>query len=229
MTAEDTADMDTSTPRLLGAAFLFQALASLVWSVLFKQLIVPDDVVASMTNVAGNIAQVRVTIVLAMVTALGVSALGALLFVALKRRNEKVALVALVLYLVEATILAVSRIPAYSLIRISQESAAAGHPVYLQTLANLCIEAADFGDWLHMLPFAVGAVLFYSLFVKSRFIPRALAVLGLAAATLAVIGTSLELLGYPVPIIVVALNFPFEVGVGLWLAIKGSGETGAAT
>ena len=65
----------------------------------------------------------------------------------------------------------------------------------MQTLGKLFYESADFGDWLHMLPFALGATLFYYLFYKSGYIPRALSLFGLTLATLALIGTPLVLFG----------------------------------
>jgi len=152
---------DKNTPRLLGAAFLLQAIAAAVWDLLLLQpLIVSGNIIDSMTNIANNALQMRASIVVAMITAIGIVMLGSLLFVTLKKQNGNIALVALGLYLFEATILAVSRIPAFSLLRISQESVIAGHPAYLQTLGNLFYESADFGAWLHMLPFALGATLF---------------------------------------------------------------------
>jgi hypothetical protein len=72
-----------------------------------------------------------------------------------------------------------------------------------------------------MLPFALGATLFYYLFFKSGFIPRALSLWGLIAALLAVIGTLFGLLGYDVPIVVFLLSLPFELTIGVWLIVKG--------
>jgi len=212
---------DKHTPRLLGAAFLLQAVASVVWSILLTSLIVSDNITESMTNIANNALQMRVSILFTMITAIGIVMLGSLLFVTLKKQNGKIALVALGLYLIEVAILAVSRIPAFALLRISQESVIAGHPASLQTLGNLLYECAEFGDWLHMLPFALGATLFYYLFFQSGYIPRILAIFGLIAALLALIGTPLVLLGYNVPMYVFIPNLPFELGVGLWLLVKG--------
>jgi hypothetical protein len=212
---------DKNTPRFLGAAFLLQAVASAVWTYLLSSLIVTGDISASMTNIANNALQMRASIVVAMITAIGVAMLGALLYIVLHNQNKIIALVAQVLYLIEAAILAASRISAFSLLRTSQESVIAGHPAYLQTLGNLFYESAEFGDWLHMLPFALGATLFYYLFFKSGYIPRALSLFGLIAALLALIGTPFGLLGYDVPIIVFLPNLPFELGIGLWLIVKG--------
>jgi len=174
-----------------------------------------------MTNISNNALQMRASIVGEMITTIGIVMLGSLLFVTLKKQNMKIALVALGLYLIEAALLAASRIPAFSLLRISQESVIAGHPASLQTLGNLFYELQDFGYTLHMLPFALGATLFYYLIFKSGFIPRVLSLWGLIAAPLALIGILFALLGYDVPIIVFLPNIPFELGIGLWLMVKG--------
>jgi hypothetical protein len=213
---------DKNTPRLLGAAFLLQAVAALVWSAfLLPPLIVSDSITDTMTNIANNALQMRASIVVTMITAIGIAMLGALLYIVLHKQNKTIALIAMVLYLVEAAILAASRIPAFALLRTSQESVIVGHPAYLQTLGNLFYESAEFGDWLHMLPFALGATLFYSLLFKSGYIPRALSLFGLIAALLALIGTPFGLLGYDVPIFVFLPNLPFELTIGVWLMVKG--------
>jgi hypothetical protein len=174
-----------------------------------------------MTNIANNPLQMRASILVEMITAIGIVMLGALLYVTLKKQNGNIALVALGLYLIEAALLAASRIPAFSLLRTSQESVIAGHPDYLQALGNVFYEAQSFGYDLHMLPFALGATLFYILFFRSGFLPRVLSLWGLIAAPLAFIGTLFSLLGYNVPIFVFLPNLPFELGAGLWLMVKG--------
>jgi hypothetical protein len=54
---------DKNTPRFLGAAFLLQAVAAVVWTYLLSSLIVTDDISASMTNIANNATQMRASIV----------------------------------------------------------------------------------------------------------------------------------------------------------------------
>jgi hypothetical protein len=215
-------DKGKNTARLLGIAFLIQAIASLVGMLFLQQpLIVPGNIIGTMNNISNNAGQMRASIVLTMITAMGIVMLGALLFETLNTQNMKIARVAFGLYLLEAAILAASRIPAFSLLRISQESATAGYPEHLQILGNLFFDSADFGDWLHMLVFAVGAIMFYSLFFKSRFIPRGISIWGLVAAPLALVGTLIALLGYDVPIYVFLPNLPLELTMGVWLIVKG--------
>ena len=137
MHSNEEVSSDKNTPRFLGAAFLFQAIAAVTWFYLLTSLIVVGDIAATMTNIAANVVQMRASIVIAMLTAIGVAILGTLMYVVLHKQNKNVALVALVLYLIEAAILAASRIEAFSLLRISQESVIARHPIYLQTLGNM--------------------------------------------------------------------------------------------
>ena len=215
-------NLDKNTPKLLGAAFLLQAIASLVSGlILLQPLIVPGNIIDIMTNISNNALQMRASIVVEMITAIGIVILGVLLFITLKKISMKISLVALGLYIIEAGILAASRIPAFSLLRISQESVIAGHPTYLQTLGNLFYESQSFGYNLHMLAFALGATLFYYLFFKSGFLPRVLSLWGLIAAPLALIGILFSLFGYNVPIVVFLPNLPFEVTMGIWLMVKG--------
>ncbi len=221
--------LDNNTPRYLGAAFLIQAFASAASGLLLS----PVDLLAA--SVSGNIADImstianngflmRASIVGEMVTAFGVTLLGVLLFGTLKKQNGKIALVALALYLTEVALLAFRETLVFSLLRISQESVVAGHPDYMQTLGNLVFESQSYAYSLHTLFFALGATMFYSLFFKSGYIPRLLALWGLIATNLALIGTLAELLGYSVPLVVFLPNLPFELTIGIWLMVKGIRE-----
>ena len=211
-----------NTPRLLGAAFLLQAVAAAVGGlILLEPIIVPGNIVDTMTNIANNTLQMRASIVLEMITAIGIVMLGVLMYLVLRNQNKNIAIMAMGLYILEAALLAASRIAAFSLIPISQQSVIAGHPAYLLSLGKLFFDLQAFGYELHMLPFALGAMLFYYLFLKSGYIPRALALFGLFAASLALIGTPIILLGYDVPLFVFLPNLLFELTIGVWLLVKG--------
>jgi small basic protein len=79
-----------------------------LWNVL-------GDIRASMTKIASSPWLMRTSIVLDTLTALGIIFLGATLFVTLRKHGEKTALVALGFYIMEAALLAVSRMEAFSL------------------------------------------------------------------------------------------------------------------
>jgi hypothetical protein len=212
---------DKKLSAALGIAFLFQATTSLISGMIPMSLIVPGNIHQSMINIAGHAALMRVNFLGDLITAVGVIALGVLLFVVLRKHGEILALIALGCYMLEVTLGAVSRIPAFALLRISQEYAVKGRPEEMQTLGNLALETMNFGFGLLMLPCCVGAILFYYLLYKSHVIPRALSVWGLVSISVVLVATVLVISGYRVPFLVYVPYVPFEWAVGAWILIKG--------
>jgi hypothetical protein len=212
------------TSRILGVAFLLQFVTSFSSGVFVQPaLIVPDNISESMVKIANNAGLMRANILLDMLTALGIIFLGAVLFISLRKQNETMALVALGFYILEAALLAASRSEAFALLRMSQEYVAAGHPAYLQTMADLALETMDFvGFALHMLAFCLGGILFYYLLYKSGIVPRALSLWGLVTVVPLLIATLLGIFDYQVPFIVAVPYVPFEFVIGGWLVVKGS-------
>ncbi len=178
-----------------------------------------------MIKIANNAWLMRANILGEMITALGIIFLGAVLFVTLRKQNEKMALVALGFYILEAALLAVSRIEAFSLLRISQEYVTAGQPAFLQTIGNLAFESMDFGYTLLMLAFCPGGILFYYLLYKSGIVPRVLSLWGLITVFPCLIGTLSALFGYKLPFTVYLPYVPFEFAVGVWILVKGIKDT----
>ncbi len=219
-------ETDRNIPRLIGAAFLLQAVASaVVGLVLLEPLKLPGDIVATMTNYSSHVTQVRAGILGEMVTVTALVILSVLLYLALKDQSHKIAFVALGLRLTEVALLAVSRIATFAFLSTSQAFIAEGQPAYLQTVGNLVFETQNIAYSLNMVFFTLGGTLFYYLLYKSRYVPQALAIFGLVAAPLAFIGTVFDLLGVSVPLIVFLPNLPFELAIGLWLLIKGARDT----
>src|SRR3974390_1909914 len=205
----------------LGIAFLFQATTSLISGMVPMSLIVPGSIDQSMINIAGHAGLMRANFLGDLITSVGVISLGVLFFVALRKHGEILALIALGCYMLEIALGAVSRIPAFALLRISQEYAAKGRPEELQTLGNLALETMNFGFGLLMLPFCIGAILFYYLLYKSRMIPRALSMWGLISVPVVLVATLFAISGYKVPFLVYVPYVPFEWVVGAWIMIKG--------
>ena len=209
--------------RILGIAFLLQFVTSVTSGLAVQPaLIVYGDIVETMTRIANHSGLMRLGILLDVGTALGVILLGAMLYVVLKKENERVALVALGFYIVEGALLGASKGQSFSLLRASQEYAAAGQPAYLQTMAALAFESADFvGFTLHMLAFCLGGILFYYLLYRSGAVPRALSLWGLITMVPLLGATVLSILGVQAPNAVGLPYMPFEFVVGIWIAVKG--------
>jgi len=209
------------TSRFLGASFLLQAIASLISTFLLSPLIIPGNIINTMTNIGNNVFQIRASIMGEMVAVIGIVMLGVLLYLTLKKQDGKIALIALGLYLLTVAIIAISRIPLFALLQISQESIIADHPAYFQSLGNMFYELQEFGYFLHMLPYTLGAALFYYLFYKSDFIPRFLSLWGLLAASLALIGSVFDHLGFEISMLIFLPTLPFDFAIGIWLIVKG--------
>ncbi len=212
--------------RILGVAFLLQFVTSIVSGMLLRQSwSVSGDISASMIKIANNAALLQTNIIVDMLTALGVIFLGAMLFITLRKQNEKMALTALGFYILEASLLATSRLATFALLRFSQEFATTGQTAYLPLLGQIAFDSMDFvGSSLHMLAFIPGAVMFYYLLDKARIVPRVLSLWGLITVLPFVIGAPLAVMGYEVPMAVYVPYVPFELVIGIWILVKGVRE-----
>jgi hypothetical protein len=77
---------------------------------------------------------------------------------------------------------------------------------------------------IHLLFFALGAMLWYYLFYVSNYIPRVLSIWGLVAVSLFTIYILLTLYDrdFPPAVGILALPYlPYELVLGVWLILKG--------
>jgi hypothetical protein len=213
--------------RVLGFAFLFQFVTSISSGMFLKSAwFVVGDMSKTMLKVANHPLLFRANILLDMLTALGVTFLGIMLFLTLRKENEKIALTAMAFYILEGALLAVSRTETLSLLHLSQEYVAAGQPANLLLMGKLAYESMDFaGNTLHMLAFCPGGILFYYLLYRSGVVPRPLSLWGLITTFPMLIGTLTQIFGYTIPFIFYVPYVPFELVIAIWILIKGIPET----
>ncbi len=216
----------SNTLKLLGGAFLLQFATSFFSATVLNPALYPSEAIDEvMVSIASQVWLMRANIFVDTLTALGIIFLGAMLFVALKKEGEKIALVGLGFYVLEAALLAVSRMGAFSLLRVSQEYVTTGRPEILQTMGSVALESMEFvGVDLHMLAFCLGALLFYYLLYKSDVVPNWVSLWGLITISLLLILTLLVILGYAVPFFLYVPYVPFELVVGIWILVKGIRE-----
>ncbi len=148
-------------PRLLGVAFFSVAILSIAQMYLSLFTLLSGSISDSFVNISNNLTQMRISILLALFTSVGIIVLAVLLFVVLHKQNKTIALVALGLYLAEAILLAVSKIGIFALIPLSLEYVKAGTPdsSYFQILGTLFFGVDRWGDNIHMLFFCLGGIL----------------------------------------------------------------------
>ena len=158
--------MNTSknTIRLLGAAFLIVFVASMLSGSLLNAAVGTGSISDILVNVATNLTLMRISILVELVTSLGIIVLASLLYIVLHKQGKIIACVALGWWLAEAITLAVSKIGAFALIPLSQEYVKAGapDPSYFQTLGDFFYYGFDRQGWaIHMLFFCLGGILWY--------------------------------------------------------------------
>jgi len=217
---------DKNTPRLLGAAFLLVFVASMLSGSLLKSAIGSGSISDNLVSIAENLTLMRISILVELVTSLGIIVLAALLYLVLHKQNKIIALVALGWWLAEAITLAVSKIGAFALIPLSLEYVKAGAPdsSYFQALGDFFYYGFDRQGWaIHMLFFSLGGLLWYYLFYKSKYIPRVLSAWGVIAVSLVSINVMLVLFDRSIELqmILLAPYLLFEALIGPWLMVKG--------
>jgi hypothetical protein len=206
--------------RILGCAFLLQALTSLISGTVFSKPLAAEDGIVNLASIADNPLLLKLNILGQTIPAAGIVFLGAVLFSMLKGRNEKAALTAFGIYILEASLLAVCEIADFSLLCISREYAASGRPDILQTLGNLMYKSMKYGQELSMAAFCIGAMLFYYLLYKSRIVPRGLSLWGLLAVLPCLIATVSAIFDTELPFWVYLPYVPFEFFIGVWILVR---------
>jgi hypothetical protein len=220
---------DKQTIRFLGAAFLLVFVASMLSGALQESAIGSGSISDQLTNISNNLTLMRISILVELITSLGIVVLASLLYIVFHKQHKNIAQVALGWWLAEAIILAVSKIGAFALIPLSQEyvKAAASDVSHLQALGDFYYYGFDRQGWnLHMLFFCLGGILWYALFFRSAAIPRAFAAWGIASVSLVTINILIMLWDRDTDLIM-PLLFPyllFEASIGPWLMIKGIRE-----
>jgi len=213
-----------NTPRLLGTAFLFVFIASLISTQLLTSVVGSGGISDILVNISNNLTPIRISILVGLVTSIGIVVLAILLYIVLHKQNKLIALVALGWWLAEAIILAVSKIGLFALIPLSLEFVGAGSPAtsYFQTLGDFLYSGVyQQGDNIHMLFYSLGGVLWFYLFYISRYIPRVLSILGLVIESVGLVGMVLLLFAVRVDMLFFYPIAVLEVAIGLWLMIKG--------
>ncbi|MCJ7658056.1 MAG: DUF4386 domain-containing protein [Anaerolineales bacterium] len=236
MTTKEKMNTDKNTARLLGFMFVFVVVAATlsappVNSVAITILGPPDNISETMIKISDNPTTMQMSIVGYLIEAVAIVLLAVLLYTTLKNQNKIISRWAFGLWIVEAVFVAIKQISAFSLLNVSQEFVKAGatDSSYFQTLGRLFYETFQFGYGVQMVFYCTGGILFYYLFFKSKYVPIAISLWGIAAASLAFIGTLVILFGYDVPLYVFLPILPFELAIGVWLIVKGFNSSANAS
>ncbi len=183
--SKDVGSTQQAYARLAGAMFLavdgFDALELAISG----RLRVPGDIVATAQRVAQSELLYRIGLSGAVLAALCTVLIGIGLYGALKPIDRTLALTGLVFRTAEGTLFGVQAIVAFAFLRLYAGIDGSGFaPAQLSALAAMRSAAGDAGYNVAALFFSFGSTAFYYLFVRSSYIPRWLAWLGLLGSVL---------------------------------------------
>lgn len=223
-----TSNKDTA--KLLGIAYLIQFVASLLSDPLHSAAMGSGSMAEKLVSISSNVMLMRVSIIADIVTSLGIIVMTVLLYAVLQKQNKILALVAMSFWLTEAILLVVSSIGTNALIPLSLEYVQAGapDPSPLITLGTLLLAFSEFSYAIHMMFFGLGGILWYYMFYKSNYIPKALALWALVLMPLMPLDVLLFLLGIGLDSILriaillpLIVYLPYEGVMGIWFVVKG--------
>jgi hypothetical protein len=191
------------------------------------RLIVAGDAMQTAKNIAANERLFRVGTASELIMFTGDVILLWALYVVLRPINRNVALLAAFLRLVQGSICAVATLNDFAVLGLlnGADYLRAFDAQQLQALVRLFLGVRGTGLQIGVVFLGWGSAVFSYLWFKSRYIPRALAALGIFSSLVLAIVTLAILVFPPLEAVVglayMAPLFIYEVGLGIWLLVKG--------
>jgi len=216
----------TTNARIAGFTFLFYIAAGVAIMVLSGQATGAGGTTAKLAGIAQHAPQVRLTIVLGLLSMMSALVLGATLYGLTRDQDPELALLALTCRVGEGVLGAIPTLATVALLFLSTAGAGAPvtEPAAATSLGEFLFKVQGWNTIIGATFFAVGSALFSYLFLRGRIIPVQLAWLGVVASVLLVVGLPLQLAGFlsgPITSLMWVPMGLFEVPLALWLLIRG--------
>jgi hypothetical protein len=216
--------------KIAGLMFLLSLIIPMLnWSFVLSRFVVAENAIATGNNIMANEFQFRFGITIELFMAVGLIVLALALYVILKPINKNLALFALLLKTVEATL--VAAIVVVSLIALQVLSGDTYLAILLPEQLHVPIGFLfNQHTALYAIPMVflgLDMMVFSYLFLKSKYIPRILANFGILSFALIFIHAVMFLLApqyATMPINQIVFWVPsglFEITIGIWLLSKG--------
>jgi hypothetical protein len=212
--------------RITGVLFILGTVPVIVAMMLWGQSVSSPDYLSSMAASRDHILLYALSV---MFMGLACAGIGISLYPVLKRYSEGLAMTAMGFRLMEGTLQVVSAIGLVALLALSQEFVQAGSPPdsFFQPAAAAIKAVHDWvGNGAYLFPWCIGASIYYTIFYRTRLVPRWLSVwglLGLALMLLSTFGAMFGLLG-SMSSLQILFNLPIlvqEMALAVWLIVKG--------
>jgi len=220
MENKDATKNNRSLMLFLGITLLVQAVTALIGGTIFLGSFDSSEITSeTIRNISDSAVTGYVSILLQMITAVVISMLGVAMYQAAGHSNKTIAIVALCLYIFEATLLAMGQVFVFGLIEVSNLYSSSVD-ANLIPLGDILFTCREFAGQIAMIPFGIGAILFYYLLLKAKIVPSWLALWGIFTVPLILIGVTLMAFGVNVPFIVFIPYVPFEFFTGIFIIIR---------
>jgi len=214
--------------RIVGAAYLLAIVTAAFGEFYVRaRLVVPNDTVQTAQNILANERLFRLGTASDLATYVIDVVLIAALYIVLRPVDRSLALLAAFWRIVETAVLVGVTLADFDALRIlsGADRLRAFAPDQLQTMAAVSLSGHGTGFTVGIVFLGLGSTAFSYLWLRSRYIPRALAALGVFASLL-VATVAFSLLIFPEIIASVSLAYQvpigvFEVTMGLWLLFRG--------
>jgi hypothetical protein len=212
--------------RLAGFMYLFIIAVYLLGTYITNRFEVPGNIAETAHRMMENELLFRLGLALGSLNALCAVLLAVGLYAAVCTINKNLALLALAFELVYVAVGAVLNLIDYAFLKqlIDAYSASSLDAKQLSALADLHSYVDAVGMNIACILYGAGSILFFYLFLKTKYIPRILAALGMLGSVLVPL-TGFASLIIPQPSKMLQLGwipiFAAELFVGLWLLIKG--------
>jgi hypothetical protein len=209
--------------RLVGFLYVFSNATAIFAFWVRSQLLVSRDPGRTAENVIAAETLFRAGLAAELVTIVATTALVLGSYVVLRGVDRNLGLLAVLWRVLENAVLASLTFASFVALGILQSEAA--EPRLLQGVAYALIRVHMYGFQVGFLFLGLGSALLSYLWLKSRYIPRLLAWLGIFASLLMAL-VSLLLIVSPGLLRIITLGYMapmgiFELGLGFWLLVRG--------
>lgn len=208
--------------KLCGFLYLFILVTNAASVGLGNRTDVTDSSIM-LSTISENPGRFRMSVIVAIISHLGIVAITGMLFLAFSSYNRQLALVGSVFRLGEAFVMIYNEVSVLSLIDMAKEYALTdSNKESLRLLGDQILQTKNTGVDLGLLFLSIGAIAYCISFVQSGAVPSMIAWLGLAAGIISAIGILIKFAsGFgTVAVIGMLLMMVFEVVFGGWLLIS---------
>lgn len=216
----------TTHARLAGFTFLLYIAVGITQMVLSGGMAGGEGPAARLALIATHAPQARINILLTMLTCVIALTLAMALYRLTRDVDHDLAALACCFRVGEGMLAAIAPIASLGLLWLATAGPGSVAPdrEAATTLAAYLLEARGWNTLIGASLFAIGSTLFSWLLLRGRLIPVPLALLGVVASALLVVGLPLQLVGFLTGPLTQLQWLPmaaFEIPLGIWLLVKG--------